>query len=152
MSAWLDATLAAINTVAIGNGTDPAIQAAIATLNTQMSAVNVSDGEFQQAITALVNKLAASTPTETGALPVLTSISPANGSIAGGELITISGTGFTGATGVIFGSVAGTNLTVVSDTQITVTSPAQAAAAVPVTVTTPAGTSSVGSASTYTLA
>jgi hypothetical protein len=83
--------------------------------------------------------------------PTVTSLSPATGPAAGGTVVTITGTGFTGATSVKFGSNPGTALTVVSDTEITVTSPAGAVGAVPVTVTTPAGTSAAGpTAPTFT--
>lgn len=150
-STWLTDTLALIATVSTGAAADQATIAAVAQLNTRMNAQDVSDAEFQQAITALVSKLAASTPAA-GSAPVVTAISPANGSINGGETITLTGTGFTGATIVNFGTVAGTNLVVASDTSITVTSPAQPAASVDVTVVTPAGTSAVVPADKYTLA
>jgi hypothetical protein len=71
--------------------------------------------------------------------PVITSISPAQGPTAGGTAVTIIGTGFTGATGVVFGSVSAA-FTVVSSTQITATAPA-GSGAVSVTVTTSGGTS-----------
>jgi uncharacterized protein DUF6519/IPT/TIG domain-containing protein len=54
----------------------------------------------------------------------VTAVSPAVGPPVGGTPVTVTGSGFTGATAVHFGGVAGTNLTVVSDTEITVTSPA----------------------------
>jgi hypothetical protein len=54
---------------------------------------------------------------------VATEIDPASGSVAGGTDVTITGTGFTGATGVTFGGVAGTDFLVVNDTTITVTTP-----------------------------
>ena len=57
------------------------------------------------------------------ATPMVTGITPASGAAAGGDTVTVTGTGFTGATAVTFGSVAGTDLPVVSDTQLTVTSP-----------------------------
>ena len=57
--------------------------------------------------------------------PTLTSISPATGSTAGGTSVTISGTGFTGATAVTFGGGAAT-FTVKSATQITAITPAHA--------------------------
>ena len=54
--------------------------------------------------------------------------------------MTITGTGFTGATAVDFGTTAATGLTVVNDTTITADSPA-GTGIVDVTVTTPGGTS-----------
>ena len=63
--------------------------------------------------------------------------------------MTITGTGFTGATAVDFGTTAATNLTVVSDTTITADSPA-GTGTVDVTVTTPAGTSPTSPADQFT--
>ena len=77
-------------------------------------------------------------------------ITPNSGAIKGGTTVTISGTGFTGATQVSFGQVAATNINVVSDSQITATVPAQAAGTVDVTVTTPFGTSTTSPADQYT--
>ncbi len=84
-------------------------------------------------------------------IPTVTAISPANGSIAGGETITVTGTNFTGATGVMFGLVAGTNLVVQNDTSLTVISPAQPAATVDVQVVDSAGTSAANASDQYTL-
>ncbi len=83
-------------------------------------------------------------------LPVITSIEPSGGPIAGGTTVTITGTGFTHAKGVKFGVTEGTNLTVDGDTKITVKSPAGHAGAVAVTVTTPAGTSVPNAKSQFT--
>ena len=58
------------------------------------------------------------------AAPTVTAISPTSGPAAGGTLVTITGTGFTGATAVDFGTTAATNVTVVSATTITADSPA----------------------------
>ena len=55
--------------------------------------------------------------------PTLTGISPDVGPVAGGTTVTLTGTGFTGATAVWFGQTEVTSLTVDSDTQITVTAP-----------------------------
>ena len=57
------------------------------------------------------------------AQPSLTSISPAIGTVYGGTTLTLTGTDFTGATGVTIGGVAGTSFTVDSATEITVTTP-----------------------------
>ena len=79
----------------------------------------------------------------------VTSISPTSGPADGGTLVTVTGTGFTGATDVDFGSNAA-SFTVVSDTQITATAPAHAAGAVHVTVTTFQGTSATSPADLFT--
>jgi hypothetical protein len=73
-------------------------------------------------------------------VPVITGLNPTQGPTAGGNSVTINGTGFTSATMVAFGA-ASAAFTVVSPTQITATAPAAPAAPVNVTVTTPAGTS-----------
>ncbi|WP_432037613.1 beta strand repeat-containing protein [Streptomyces cucumeris] len=73
--------------------------------------------------------------------PVLTSISPSQGSVNGGNTVTLTGSGFTGATAVTFGFQPAVSFTVVSSTQITAVVPPGSAGAVPVTVTTPGGTS-----------
>jgi hypothetical protein len=77
---------------------------------------------------------------ETPLPPVVAAVLPLTGPLAGGTAVTISGTGLTGATAVLFGGVPATNVVVVSDTSITATTPAHAAGPVDVTVTTPAGT------------
>lgn len=85
-----------------------------------------------------------------GSAPTITSISPTNGPTAGGTTVTITGTGFTGATAVMFGSVAATSFTVVSDTQITAVSPAEANGVVQISVTTPLGTTADTAADNFT--
>ncbi|MEV0494149.1 IPT/TIG domain-containing protein [Streptomyces atratus] len=71
--------------------------------------------------------------------PFKQSISPNSGSTAGGETVTITGTGLSTASGVSFGANTAVP-TVVSDSQITVVAPAGAAGAVGVSVTTAGGT------------
>jgi hypothetical protein len=73
------------------------------------------------------------------AAPTLTSVSPSQGPASGGTVVTLTGTGFTGATAVSFGASPATSFTVNSPTQITAIAPA-GTGAVPVTVTTAAGT------------
>lgn len=70
-------------------------------------------------------------------VPAISSLSPDAGSV--GTLVTITGTNFTDATVVKFGSVPGTDMTVVSPTKITVKSPALDAGGYGVTVTTKDG-------------
>lgn len=79
----------------------------------------------------------------------VSSVSPPTGPLAGGTTVTLTGTGFTGATAVKFGGTDGTGLSVVSDTELLVASPAGTAGAVDVTVVTPGGTWTVKKGFTY---
>ena len=74
------------------------------------------------------------------AVPAVSALSPSAGPLAGGTSVTISGTGFTGATAVTFGATPATSVTVDSDTQIRAISPSGSGTA-DVTVTNPVGTS-----------
>ena len=80
--------------------------------------------------------------------PTVTGINPASGPTTGGTKVTITGSNFTGATSVSFGTTATNNFTVDSDTQITVVSPA-GSGTVDVTVTTPEGTSTASTADQF---
>jgi hypothetical protein len=73
--------------------------------------------------------------------PTVTGLSPNSGPTVGGTTVTITGTGFTGASNVSFGSVPATNFTVNSDTSITATAPPGLARTIEVTVTTLGSTS-----------
>jgi LPXTG-motif cell wall-anchored protein len=75
------------------------------------------------------------------AAPVITGLDPDHGPYLGGTDLTISGSGFTGATGVTIGGTPVPGFTVVNDTTITVTTPPHAVGTVPVVVTTPVGPS-----------
>jgi hypothetical protein len=71
------------------------------------------------------------------------SVSPNQGSTGGGDAVTLTGSHFTGTTGVRYASRPATSFAVVSDTTTgTVTPSGQGAA--PVSVTTPGGTGVVG--------
>ena len=65
----------------------------------------------------------------------VTSISPNFGTVTGGTLVTINGTGFVAGATVTLGGTAATNVVVVSSIKITAKTPAHAAGAVNVTVT-----------------
>ncbi len=88
--------------------------------------------------------------------PQVTGINPKGGPVGGGTTVTITGSGFTGATAVNFGTVAGTAVTVASDTQLTVVSPPvgpTGLTVVDVTVVTPiGGTSGTSAADQFTYA
>jgi alpha-tubulin suppressor-like RCC1 family protein len=74
-------------------------------------------------------------------VPEVASISPSAGSTAGGTEVTITGSGFEGATQVSFGATPATSFTVNSDTSVTAVSSPGSVGTVDVTVTAPAGRS-----------
>jgi len=82
--------------------------------------------------------------------PVISSISPSSGGIAGVTSVTITGINFTGATSVTFDGLAATSINVVNSTTITCTTPARTSAgAVGIIVTTGGGSSAEFSSYTY---
>lgn len=84
------------------------------------------------------------------AVPTVTAVAPAGGPLEGGQIVAITGTGFTGATAVKFDLVDATAYAIVSATRIVAQVPnAAAAAAKVIKVTNADGTNSTGSAYTY---
>ncbi len=81
--------------------------------------------------------------------PVVTSVSPVQGSTTGGTVITIDGSGFTGVTGVTIGGAPASAVTVANDTRITATTPAGPAGQASVVVTTATGTNTSNTLFTY---
>ena len=69
------------------------------------------------------------------------SVSPMQGSVLGGTVITITGTGLTTTSGVAIGGVPCTAVQVLSPTQVRATTPAGSAGPASIAVTTVAGTS-----------
>jgi YVTN family beta-propeller protein len=82
-------------------------------------------------------------------VPVVTAVSPSSGPQAGGNVVTVTGSGFTLASQVLFGGVPATSFTISGDTVITAVAPAHVAGTVDVTVSAPAGTSATGPADQY---
>ncbi len=82
-------------------------------------------------------------------VPTVTLINPTTGPAIGGVTVTITGSGFTGATAVDFGTTPATSYQVVSDTEVTATAP-ESSGTVDVTVTTPGGTSTTGPGDQFT--
>ncbi|WP_280413560.1 IPT/TIG domain-containing protein, partial [Nocardia asiatica] len=72
--------------------------------------------------------------------PTLAAVAPRFGPETGGNTVTLTGAGFTGATAVRFGTTPATSFIVVSDTEITAVAPARTGVAA-VSVTTPGGRS-----------
>ncbi len=83
----------------------------------------------------------------TAPVPVITSFTPGNFCEGGGETVTISGSGFTGASAVQFNGINAASYTVVNDGSITAITPSGISAGV-ITVT---ANSLTGSSSAYTV-
>jgi RHS repeat-associated protein len=95
------------------------------------------------------SRLTAVTSTTKIPTPVVSGLTPNTGPAAGGTTVTITGTGFTGATAVAFGSQPASTFTVVSDTTITATAP-PGTGTTDVTVTAPGGTTVTAAADQFT--
>jgi IPT/TIG domain len=78
-----------------------------------------------------------------GKSPTVKKLAPKKGATSGGTSVTITGTGFSGATAVSFGGTAAASFKVDSASSITAVSPGHSSGTVDVTVTTPGGTSAI---------
>ncbi|EED12724.1 conserved hypothetical protein [Talaromyces stipitatus ATCC 10500] len=74
--------------------------------------------------------------------PSTISVSPALGSTAGGDTVTIISSGFRGTTSVDFGTTSATSFTVFSNTEINAITPAHSIGTVPIVITSSGGTNS----------
>lgn len=79
--------------------------------------------------------------------PTISGIDPSSG--PAGIVATVSGSGFTGATSVLFGGTPSANITPISDTQIIAVPPPGNTGKVDVTVTNAAGTSVISAADQF---
>ena len=84
-----------------------------------------------------------------GATIAVTGLAPNQGPVGGGTTVVVTGSGFAGATQVLFGAFAATGFTVDSDSQVTAVSPS-GSGTVDVLVATVGGTSPVGAADRFT--
>src|SRR5271165_324785 len=98
---------------------------------------------------AMISTVALAAPAGASGGPTVTAVSPNSGQANGGIVVTITGTNFTGATAVKFGSTAAASYTVTSSTSITATTPAEPVGTVHTTVTTSSGTSPTSSADDF---
>src|SRR5260370_13014184 len=73
--------------------------------------------------------------------PTLSAITPANGPVAGGQSVTLTGTNLTATSAVSFGGTPAASFSVVDAGTVKATTPAHAGGPVNVTVTTPGGVS-----------
>jgi hypothetical protein len=84
-----------------------------------------------------------------GAPPVVSKLLPKKGPAAGGTAVTITGSGFTGASAVSFGGIPSPQFEVTSDSTIVAVSPGETSGSIFVTVTTDGGTSAATNKSKY---
>ena len=84
-----------------------------------------------------------------GTSPAITKLSVSHGPTTGGTTVTITGSGFSNTSGILFGSVSAASYTVLSDTQLRVTSPPNTAGVSNVSVTNPVGASADTAADGY---
>ena len=112
-------------------------------------AVAISDNVFIDLVAVPTsNSATVNTIVNYSVVPTITGLSPTRGLTTGGETVTITGTGFTSATAVSFGSTAAANMAIQSDAQMTATCP-EGTGTVDVTVITQAGTSATSTADQF---
>ncbi len=136
---------------AVEFGTSAATNVAVVNDTTITADSPAGSGTVDVTVTTPAGKSTTSSPDQFSyiAAPAITGLSPSSGPDAGGTPVTITGTGFTGATAVDFGTTAVTNFSVVNSTTIKADSPA-GTGIVGVTVSTPVGTSTRSSADQFT--
>ncbi|WP_157801273.1 IPT/TIG domain-containing protein [Sphingobium sp. LB126] len=144
-------TTPANNTVAFGaagNGTVTAATATSLTVTTPAS----SSGAVSVTVTVGGQTTVTGQTFTYVAGPTVTSISSVSGPTGGGQIVTITGSGFAAAntTGAVKFGAANATYTINSDTQITATSPANSAGTYDITVTTVGGTSTTNAGDQYT--
>jgi hypothetical protein len=81
--------------------------------------------------------------------PIVTSVAPDNGPVAGGNAVTINGTNFQPGASVTFGSAPATGVTFISSTQLTAVAPADSPGSVNVRVSTQGGPSASANRNLY---
>jgi hypothetical protein len=144
------ANLVAPSSVVIG-GT-PATNVILVS-STQITAVTPAHAAAVSDVT--INFPSAPAVTLTGAFtftvpaPTISTVSPTSGLTSGGTTLTISGTNFINVTGVTVGGTAATGVTATSATTLSAVTPAHAAGAVSIVVTTATGSVTKTTAFTY---
>jgi len=135
------------------------IKAAHFTINSSTSITATAPAETAGTVAVTVANAGGVSPTSPGDAftyvapghaPTITALSTRSGPAAGGTVVTVTGTSFTGVTAVKFGAVNAASYKVNSATSITAESPAQTTGTVEVSVTTPNGESGLTSKSRFT--
>ncbi len=129
---------------AVSFGPTPATDVTVNSTGNSITATSPGGtGVVQVSITTATGTSSLNTPSDNFRyLPTVAGLNPSNGNANGGTSVIVTGSGFTGATKVSFGSTNASKFSVVSDTKITAISPAGTGTVV-VLVTTPSGTAAV---------
>ncbi|MFF7110596.1 putative Ig domain-containing protein [Pseudomonas sichuanensis] len=150
MTGWFDCNGGGTNCLPAGLFIDESDNSTTTTIH---GTTNVAPGTYNFSVLVYDNssmEVANYSITITGAGPSVTALSASSGSTSGGNSLTITGSGFTGVTGVTFGGAAASSFTVNSVNQITATAPSHPAGTVDVVVNATGGASPVSPASRYT--
>jgi trimeric autotransporter adhesin len=128
----------------------------LGTATAGVSYVDITGRTVSAAVTLDANAISVSAFSITGGVydatgPVVSTVSPATGSPAGGTAVTLTGSGFTGATALKFGTMPAQSFSVVSPTSISAVAPAGALGPVAVSVTSGLGSVSLPNAFMYVL-
>jgi hypothetical protein len=128
----------------------PLPDADVANINAALTQLQSADAALATSATNLQGLEPAPAP-PSAPVPVVTAVADTSsgGALAdaGGDNVTVTGSGFSGATAVNFGATPATSFTINSDTEIVAVSPAgPTGTTVDITVVTPAGTSAVSAA------
>jgi hypothetical protein len=109
-------------------------------------------GSFRSLALLLIGFLVFVAQAAHAAAPAITSASPNAGPLAGNTVVTLTGSGFTGATQVTFQGVNGTILSIPNDTTMTVRTPAGTAGSATIALTNADGTGVLAGGFTYVAA
>jgi len=108
-----------------------------------------SPGQHAVAVIGQSSGVSLTTQLTVQSKPAVSGVDPATGPAMGGTVVTIAGTGFTGATDVSFNELQANSFQVLDDSHISAVTPADSGVA-DVVVTTPFGLSPIGPADRFT--
>lgn len=141
------AMLSAIGDITEGDTSN--ITAAIKDIDTQLTGITATLGTE----VAPTPPIPPTPPVTAASAPVITAVSPNNGSVEGSTAIVVTGSGFTGVTAVNVGTNPATSFTFGDDTSLKVVTPTASKAGIAdITIITPAGTSTIVPADQFTYA
>jgi sugar lactone lactonase YvrE len=131
-------------TLAVGATCDLPISFSPTASGTSNGALVVTDDSLNVATAPYTSQTITLTGRGVQPIPTVGVLTPNSGLTTGGTAVSITGTGFTGSLGVVFGATPASSFVVVNDTQLTAVSPAGSTGTVNVVVVNTAGASNAG--------